>query len=53
MVELLRTITIGSCVSVQGTFVKEAFGERVAVEVDGKVFEGKPVDIKVLTPKVC
>tara|TARA_R110002049_G_scaffold44333_6_gene130254 strand:+ start:114451 stop:114618 length:168 start_codon:yes stop_codon:yes gene_type:complete len=40
---LLRTITIGSCVSVQGIFVKMISDERIAVQVDGKVFEGKPV----------
>jgi len=40
---MLRTITIGSCVSVQGTFLKESSEGRIAVEVDGKIFEGKPV----------
>jgi hypothetical protein len=40
---MLRTITIGSCIYVQGIFVKTLAGGRVAVRVDGKIFEGRPV----------
>tara|TARA_R110002012_G_scaffold83039_4_gene209343 strand:- start:184 stop:306 length:123 start_codon:yes stop_codon:yes gene_type:complete len=40
---MLRTITIGSSIYVQGIFVKMLAGGRMAVRVDGKIFEGKPV----------
>ena len=40
---MLRTITIGSCVSVQGVFIQDAPDGRVAVKVDEKIFVGKPV----------
>ena len=40
---MLRTITIGSCIYVQGVFVKMLAGGRMAVRVDGKIFEGRPV----------
>lgn len=40
---MLRTITLGSCISVQGIFVKDMPDGRVAVKVDDTVFAGKPV----------
>lgn len=40
---MLSTITIGSCVSVQGIFVKKTAGDKIVVRVDGRTFEGKPV----------
>ncbi len=40
---MLRTITLGSCISVQGTFVKTMPDGRVVVKVDDTVFSGKPV----------
>lgn len=40
---MLRTITIGSCVSVQGIFVKDMPDGRVAVKVDDIVYAGMPV----------
>ena len=40
---MLRTITIGSCIYVQGVFVKMLDGGRMTVRVDGKIFEGRPV----------
>lgn len=40
---MLRTITIGSCVSVQGIFVKDLADGRVAVKVDDTIYQGKPV----------
>ena len=48
---MLRTITIGSCVSVQGMFLNETSGGRISMEVDGRVFEGKPVIQSKVTPK--
>lgn len=40
---MLRTITLGSCVSVQGIYIKDMPDGRVAVKVDDTVFAGKPI----------
>ncbi len=40
---MLRTIILGSAVSVQGTFVRELPDGRIAVKVDNTVFAGQPV----------
>ncbi|MEP1522724.1 hypothetical protein [Ascidiaceihabitans sp.] len=40
---MLRTITMGSCVSVQGTFVRTLENGRVLVRVGQQVFVGRPV----------
>ena len=40
---MLRTITLGSCVSVQGIFVKTMADGRIAVKVDDTVYSGTPV----------
>ncbi len=40
---MLKTIIIGSCVSVQGTFVKALPDGRIAVQVGDKTFTGRPV----------
>ena len=42
-VGLLRTITMGSYVSVQGTFVRALPFGKIAVRVGSKVYEGLPV----------
>jgi len=39
----LRTIILGSCVSVQGLFIKNLTDGKIAISVDGKVFEGMPI----------
>ncbi|SIO19397.1 hypothetical protein [Vannielia litorea] len=41
---MLRTIVLGSCVSVQGTFVKALADGRVVVRVGGRDFVGPPVE---------
>ncbi len=41
---MLRTVVTGSAVSVQGTFVQQLPGNRIAVRVGDKVFAGTPVD---------
>ncbi|MFN3293166.1 MAG: hypothetical protein ACK4S2_03385 [Gemmobacter sp.] len=42
---MIRTITLGSCVSVQGLFVR-AFGDgRIAVRDGDKTFVGRPVPV--------
>lgn len=43
---MLRTITIGSCVSVQGTFVGSMPDGRISVQVDNTVYSGVPVTKK-------
>ncbi|MFC6582403.1 hypothetical protein [Sulfitobacter aestuariivivens] len=40
---MLRTITLGTCVSIQGIFVKEMPDGRIVVKVDDAVFAGKPI----------
>lgn len=40
---MLRTIMIGSCVSIQGTFVKALADGRIRISVDSKTYDGKPV----------
>lgn len=40
---MIRTILIGSCVSIQGTFVKQLDGGRIAIRVGKEVFAGRPV----------
>jgi hypothetical protein len=43
MTIVLRTIAIGSCVSVQGLFVRQLADGKVVVQVDEKTFVGYPV----------
>ena len=40
---MLRTITIGSCVSVQGTFLRQLADGKIAVHVGDRTFLGTPV----------
>ena len=40
---MLKTITIGTCVSVQGTFVQALQNGKIAVKVGSRVYEGTPV----------
>ena len=41
--KMLQTITMGSCVSVQGTFVRQLPNGRVSVRVGSTVYTGVPV----------
>lgn len=43
---MLSTIMIGTCISVQGTFVKALSNGKIAVQVGQRVFEGIPVSRK-------
>ena len=43
---MLRTVLIGSCVSVQGTFVRNLSDGQITVRVGDKVFSGYPVAAK-------
>lgn len=40
---MLKTITIGTCISVQGTFVRALQNGKIAVSVGQRIFEGVPV----------
>ena len=43
---MLRTIALGSCVSVQGIFVRSMPDGRISVQVDDTVYSGIPVSKK-------
>lgn len=40
---MLRTIAIGTCVLIQGLFVRQLAGGLIEVRVGDKVYAGKPV----------
>ncbi len=40
---MLRTITLGSCVSVQGSFVRKLDNGNILVRVGERLFEGRPI----------
>ncbi|WP_258953911.1 hypothetical protein [Cognatishimia activa] len=40
---MLRTIMVGSCISVQGFFVRNLPNGLIAVRVGERVFQGRPV----------
>jgi len=40
---VLTTITVGSCVSIQGILVKTLANGRVVVRVGEQIFSGRPV----------
>ena len=40
---MLKTITLGSCVSVQGTFIRTLDDGKIMVRVDEKTYIGFPV----------
>lgn len=40
---MVKTITLGSCVSVQGTFIRTLDDGKIVVRVGDKVFAGFPV----------
>jgi len=40
---MIRTITLGSCVSVQGLFVRQVGDGKIAVRVGDKTYVGTPV----------
>ena len=42
-INMLKTITLGSCVSVQGTFVKSLTDGKILVRVGQKLFAGFPI----------
>lgn len=45
---MLKTILLGSCVYVQGTFVRMLPDGRMSVDLDGRIFSGAPVTAATL-----
>lgn len=43
---MLRTIQIGSCISVQGTLEAVLADGKIVVRVDDRLFTGRPVQAK-------
>jgi hypothetical protein len=41
---MLRTITLGSCVSVQGLLVRSLENGRLVIRVGERIYEGMPVN---------
>ncbi len=44
---MLRTITVGSCVSIQGLVVGQLPDGRVIIRVDNQTFTGFPVPTRI------
>ncbi|WP_159441421.1 hypothetical protein [Gemmobacter megaterium] len=42
---MIRTITLGSCVSVQGLFVRALGDGRIAIRDGDKTFVGRPIQV--------
>ncbi|WP_371170128.1 hypothetical protein [Aliiroseovarius sp. 2305UL8-7] len=40
---MLRTIMIGTCVMVQGQYVRDLSDGRIVVRVEDRLFSGRPV----------
>ncbi len=40
---MFRTITVGSCVTIQGQYVRDSDNGRVVIRVGKDLFVGKPV----------
>ncbi|MCK0140198.1 hypothetical protein [Aliiroseovarius sp. F47248L] len=41
---MLRTIVLGSCVMVQGQYVRDLSDGRIVVQVEDRLFSGRPVE---------
>jgi hypothetical protein len=41
---MLRTIILGSCVSVQGQFVRQLDDGRIVIQVGNRTYQGKPAN---------
>ncbi len=41
---MLRTIMIGSCVSIQGTFIRKLEDGKIVIQVDGRTYVGRAVE---------
>ncbi len=48
---MIRTITLGTCVSVQGVFVRAMADGSIAIRDGEKTFVGRPIQVPV-TEKV-
>jgi len=43
VIRMLRTIQIGSCMSVQGLLVRQLDDGRIVIRVDDRLYQGVPV----------
>ena len=50
---MLRTIMIGTCVSVQGLLVRQLDDGRVVVRVDDRIYQGLPVPSRSQTTEAA
>jgi hypothetical protein len=41
---MYRTITIGSCIAIQGLFIRALKNGKIAIKVGSKEFVGKPIE---------
>jgi hypothetical protein len=41
---MIRTIVVGSCVSVQGQFVRNLDNGRIVIQVGDQMYSGRPID---------
>lgn len=44
---MLRTILLGSCVYVQGIFVRKLDDGKIVVRVGERLYEGRPIAAKI------
>ena len=47
---MLRTITIGTCVSIQGVFERQAANGNIVVRVGARSYEGRAVESDKAAP---
>ena len=50
---MLRTILVGSCMSVQGLLVSQLTNGKIVVRVGERLYEGRPVPGKVATAEMA
>lgn len=43
---MLRTVTIGSCVSIQGIFIKALTNGLIRIKVGDNTYDGRPVELQ-------
>ncbi len=50
---MLRTIQIGTCMSVQGLLIRQLDDGRVVIRVDDKIYKGFPVERPLPLPHLA
>ena len=49
---MLRTIVLGSCVSVQGLLVRQLDNGRIIIRVGERTYEGMPITAQAPAPRL-